>query len=39
MKYSGERYNCLIFMETGCEIKVIETQSDVIREINLIGLT
>ena len=25
-------YNCLVFMKTGCEIKMMETQSDVIWE-------
>ena len=29
---SFDWYNCLVFMETGCEIKIIETQSDVIWE-------
>ena len=28
-------YNCLVFMKSGCEIKIIETQSDVIWESNL----
>ena len=25
-------YNCLVFIKNGCEIKMIETQSDVMRE-------
>ena len=32
-KISFDWYNCLFFMKTGCEIKIIETQSDIIWEL------